>query len=463
MPNLTRSEIDILNGDPDSVDRDRSIIVKYRIEPRIQGELERQDLQTDDLWFEQIACQVMAVITLRTMLPLYYDRSRATPERAGMLIERNRLAKTIEIAIPEDLVLESTGLTHLLTLVTSPAEYNYTSQIWLDSISLPKKYREWLKGPALGVTGIRDKLCRPSRPILGLICKPSDLIRNPSCSYPAGFMAEYRKNLLAALEGGVDLLVDDLLNVDSSVFGVDERIDFFSNVTKEFNRTHPSRATGFVINLGMNPFRATEKLKNALEKEVFGVMLNAFTMGFGCIEEFRKVIDGKCAIFCTNMGSGIVSRESSSEGVRTGISEQVYSKLSRFAGADAIHAGTSASECYGNEARTTATKVMRTSAPDIKEAMAVAEGDITISNLWQNIRSFGKNFIVEPTTGIWNYPARNGRDFSPLDGARAFSLLLDELDQDMSEKQADCKVKELCDKHDFLERGFNVFGDWKSN
>jgi ribulose 1,5-bisphosphate carboxylase large subunit-like protein len=348
----------------------------------------------------------------------------------------------VEIAIPASMCSDIEGLTHLFTLITSAAEYSYADAFWLESIEIPRIITGRLNGPVLGVRGIRRELDVSSRPIIGLICKPPI----------NGEESKFFEQVNQAIEGGVDLIVDDLLMVAPvGNFSLSSRVHKFCQIVRNYNnKNRGKRKVGYIVNLGMSPFRALENLDSILSNGVFGVMLNSFTMGFGSIEEFRQRIGGRCAIFCTNMGSGVISRSVGPK--QTGVSEAVFAKLSRLAGADAVHTGTSASECYGTDAWGPASRSLDSVISGIEKSFAVAEGDISVANLWENIKSLGADLIIEPTTGIFNYPD------GPYQGARSFRSMLDMLSPDMSDSEAHNQIQKRALSDSSLRKGLSAFG-----
>jgi ribulose 1,5-bisphosphate carboxylase large subunit-like protein len=177
-------------------------------------------------------------------------------------------------------------------------------------------------------------------------------------------------------------------------------------------------------------------------------------MGLGAFEEFVGHLQGACPVITSNLGSGILTRPriSAGGGKSTGLSEAVLVKFSRLAGADGVHTGTSNSECYGREAWTPATRALRGQLfAEERPSLAVAEGDLTIANLWDNIRDLGMDTLIEPTSGILSFPGGPGA------GAKAFRTLLDCLRADMSEEEAQRAIKTASGKSKPLRIGFDHF------
>jgi ribulose 1,5-bisphosphate carboxylase large subunit-like protein len=211
----------------------------------------------------------------------------------------------------------------------------------------------------------------------------------------------------------------------------------------------------YFANVGIAAYQAVALARKAIDLGCGGILVNSFTMGIGGVEHLVEEVDGKIPVISTNMGSGIMSRGSwlGTPSINpTGMSEAVIAKLSRVAGADAVHTGTSASECYGEEAWSPASRSLSQDLHTLRPSMAVAEGDLTVANLWDNISSLGKDLLIEPTSGIINYPAGPGK------GAEAFRILVDQLDSDMPNEEAHKKIASLASKIRHLGDALSYFG-----
>jgi ribulose 1,5-bisphosphate carboxylase large subunit-like protein len=328
-------------------------------------------------------------------------------------------------------------MTQLVLLATSGAEYGYTSEFWVDDIELPDPILSWFQGPRLGISGIRARLGVPARPLLGFIVKP----RHSATLHAVSSACQ------DALEGGVDLLVDDLLMTDP-----DGELEFRSRVpalcalVQDFNqRLGPgaSRA-GYVANVGAGFPQAQEYIRIAKASGATGVLVDGFTMGFGNVKALidETWADGHgIAFFATNMGSGVMGRNPDDEQpgtvllkrsyLRTGLSELVTAKLSRLAGADGVHTGTTGSECYEVREYALTHPMLTRQDLGMEYSFPIAEGDLQLANLGENIRWVGNDIILETASGIANHPA------GIKAGARAFRAVVGCLTGDMGEAHMD--------------------------
>jgi 2,3-diketo-5-methylthiopentyl-1-phosphate enolase len=350
----------------------------------------------------------------------------------------------VDIALPLDLCSAAEGVEQLILLMTSGAEYNYADEFWVESIELPRKFVDRFHGPRYGIEGMRQLFPGTSRPLLGLIVKPRSGIP----------LEDLKRPYHDALIGGVDFLVDDLLMVDP-----DGEMCFSRRVPAMADLVHSAAAETksnkhYFVNVASGPRRASHYIAQAVEYGASAAMVNAFTMGFGAVQQLIDDTDGQIPFIATNMGVGMITRPrlAGEPGKPTGMSEAVVSKLSRLVGVDAVHTGTSAAECYGEDAWGTATRALNAGLFGLKPCFAVAEGDLTIGNIWDNIASLGVDVLMEPTSGILNFPG------GPRRGASAFRLLLDELNPGMTPQEAHQTIQRVAERHREVEDGLRFFG-----
>jgi ribulose 1,5-bisphosphate carboxylase large subunit-like protein len=409
---LTKAELRDILVERDSIEKDDFFVLKLHVVPN------------ENLTLEEAAVRILLILTGRTMIRLPYETPDIRKRSNGHILGLDVQAKTVEIALPRQLCSAQEGLTHLFTLLCSAAEYNYTREFWVDNIDFPTPFVSAYPGPRFGIAGLRHQFgpSAQSRPLIGIIFKPR-----------AGVpLARILPLLREALIGGCDFIADDLLLVDregEAPFA--ERVQAVTRMIRELS-TDLGTPKGYFVNIGTDVWKAAKLADQAIAFGASGLVLNGFTMGFGSMAELIDHVDGRVPTITANMGGGILTRPRllTEPGKPTGVSETVISKFSRIAGADAVHAGTSASECYGGDAWGPATRALRSPFFTLKPVFAVAEGDLNIANLWENIRSLGRDVILEPTSGILAAPG------GPRQAAAIFRALAARLSDDMSEEEA---------------------------
>lgn len=422
-----------LFGGREGLDPETHIFVRYRITPG------------NGCTREEAAARNLIISTLRTMRPLAYEGLDGRLREAGQ-ITLSDATGTVELAIPISQCSAREGLTHLVLLISSAAEYNYTDTFWIDSIELPRSFIQRHRGPRFGIQGLRMMCGVFGRPIIGLIVKPRNGVA----------FSAIAKVCEEALRGGADFLVDDLLMVDpDGEMAFESRVPKLASLVRRVSDDVGEKKLYFA-NVGVAAHKAVEYATKAADAGAHAVMVNAFTMGIGGVEHVIDALNARVAVISTNMGSGLMTRGSligTSTTYPTGMAEAVLAKLCRLAGVDAVHTGTSASECYGEDAWGPAYRALIQSLHGIPTSMPVAEGDLTVVNLWENIRSLGRDLLVEPTSGIINYPGGPGK------GAAAFRILAETLMPEMTPQAAHAAIQQLASKRNsILKDGLRFFG-----
>jgi ribulose 1,5-bisphosphate carboxylase large subunit-like protein len=436
------------------VEHDHFIKLRYRITPAKEFDILGAGIR------------LLLILSQRTLLPLGFETvTKHDVSTVGAVVHHAGPlgGGEITIALPTHVVSEREGLTQLILTATSAAEYNYTSELWLDDIKLPSSITNWFAGPRLGVDGIRQALKIHGRPILGYVVK----------SRTRADMTTVLNACRAALVGGVDLLVDDLLSTDpDGALTFTVRVQAISALVKEFNANKPTDRTteaGYLVNVGASPWQAENYVAQAREAGAFGCLVDCFTMGFGTVHELidraNDVDAPPLAFVATDMGSGIMGRNPDDEHLevplverrflRTGFSEALTAKLARLAGADGVHTGTADSECFHVAEYAHTHRSLHVPAAHLKRAFPVAEGDVQLHQVMENVHEMGTDVIIETASGIANHP-RGVRE-----GARAFRLLVGCLNDELAREDMDDVLNLL--RHKYPQTMDPLLRDWKAN
>lgn len=343
------------------------------------------------------ASEILQILTLRTQNT---EHARpAVPEVTGAVIHVGQQAPWTEItlALPSSSYVVSEGLGRLLELLTSPVEYGYASGVWVQRVDLPRQHLSELPGPKLGVSGMRTLLGVPTRPLLALEIGPR-----------SSTLADDNLHLYeTVLTEGADLLVDDMLMGDPpGSWNFRRRVRALSTLCAKVSQK-VGRKKAYITCLAGTPGRLAANAQWARSEGVDGFVINAFTQGLGTLEDLTNASDGY-AIFTTNMGSGVASRrpeegENPRESRRVGVDEQVFSKLSRLGGADAVHTGSTGTQCvdvpWGDSVKALEQPIVGISRR-IPSSFRVAEGDLQLKDLWPNVRELGSDTVFEVATAL---------------------------------------------------------------
>ena len=350
----------------------------------------------------------------------------------------------VTIAIPRKFFPDDDPFTTAILLSASVAEYSYVADVWLEDIAFPEGMISENHGPRIGAQGIRNFVGVYDRPLLAAVLPSSHRVSNAEM---VDFAAE-------AVSGGVDLLVDDILSPPLSERDL-ERWEMVQNVVKNVSRNQRpySSKVGFVANTSVGGKIQLEALKKCKELNIFGICTNTFLLSYSNISNIRDFLgEDYCpAIFSTNMGSSMLGRnpidESQYDGAeakelhtdRTGISETVTARLSRFAGCDAVHTGTTGAECWHPAALNLTPKTLTDELPNVKQSMCVAEGDLRLAEIGENVQFLGDETILEVSSGMLE-------STNVQQAARAYLEVTRLVDKQMSKREYEAMLFHLSDR-----------------
>jgi ribulose 1,5-bisphosphate carboxylase large subunit-like protein len=410
------------------------------------------------------AIRLLLILSQRTIVPLgFEDVDKGAIETIGAVSVSPgpQGVGNITIALPQHVASRDEGLTQLVLLAASATEYSYTSELWLEDLRLPPSIMSWFSGPRLGVEGIRGRLGVDTRPLLGYTVK----------SRLGGSFDVMLNSCDEALAGGVDLIVDDLLCTDpDGAMAFEKRVPALCQLVERVNSNRPAGTSqaGYIVNVGSSMGKAQQYIELAASHGAFGCMVDCFTMGFGNVHELISTAGEleatkDMAFVATNMGSGMMGRNPDDERgnerlsgrryLRTGFSEVLTAKLARLAGADAVHTGSSGTECFEVAEYSHTYGALRTGVDSLRASFAVAEGDIQFTSVAENIREMGMDVIVETASGMANHP----RGIS--EGARAFNAILTCITDEFSREQVDELYNLL--RHSLPETIDPLLEEWK--
>jgi ribulose 1,5-bisphosphate carboxylase large subunit-like protein len=422
MSQIDPSEVKVLLSSREEIDMEQYIVVSYRVSPRAKPPLS----------LEEAAIRICAITSLRTLGTLPYESQAVRLQNAGRVLSVQKDTGEISIAFPLHMCSVNEGLTQLFLILVFGVEYGYADEFLVTDIELPRSFAERFRGPKFGIEGIRQLFDIPLRPLIGVSIKPR-------VGIPLAKIAEVCRE---SLMGGADFIADDMALVDP-----DGELTFVRRVQALVKVAQDAgKKKQYFANISTSPFRALKLAEIAKNEGVGGVIVDAFTMGFPAVQELSHMVD--LPFVTTNMGLGMLNRVDQT----IGVASKVTSKISRMAGIDAIHAGTSSSECFGPEAWGPAILAFRSGFSHMKPCFAVAEGDLTISDVWDNIYSLGPDVMLEVCSGILNYPG------GPYDGAQAFLTLVENLSHRMSHEEGHDKIMEIASRDAIVRQGLDSFG-----
>lgn len=344
---------------------------------------------------------------------------------------------SVTIAYPLEHCTQDESLPGLLQLIGAGAEYSYTQEYWIERLTLPPGFVARYKGPRFGAKAWRSRLGVEHRAVLGLTVGPRFGIK----------LTDVIEGAADALEGGCDFICDDvLLNDPIGEMSFAERVPQFVSVARDASKATKSKKSYFCFILA-TPKRTLERAVWAVEQGVDGIITNAAALGLGGLEDLVSGLesaDRGVPVISTNMGIALMSRAPAGDAQRlsqTGMSEAVFAKLCRLAGADGVHTGTVGAECYGEMEWNRTKHAVTEPLGNIKSCFAIAAGNLKLDQLWANISHLGPDVLLEVSSGILNYKG------GAREGARAFKRVVEVLDpRQMGDRDADEAISKLAAK-----------------
>lgn len=325
--------------------------------------------------------------------------SSSDPAGEQTMIMEEPSGGKISLAIPAAFAKPELGLTQLLNLLSVPAEYDHCRALIFENLELPRGHLARYGGPRFGVTGLRDAFGVPEGPILGAIFKPRQL---PD-------LDQALESVVELASANLDFLVDDELMVDTVHAPFEVRVGRVVDALT-LRRRRGTASTLFIANVTARPSQACEFAQIASSLGAGGIVTNPIVAGFGAVEDLAAAgLD--LPIFATNMGTALLAK-GPGQGRFAGLTEPLIGKLTRLAGADAIHGGIDKSDWYASTPSQGTINVLNGPLPEIKQAFRIIAGGLDVVRMIDNWPLDSEPVIFEAGSSIFSHPGgvRAGAD-----------------------------------------------------
>lgn len=429
-----------------SIDSERHLLVRYNIFPGGGYTLREAAVRTSLI--SSLRTLRIQPYEIKSVQVKYAAKIVDIPETAG---QNTSQSGSVVFAYPVELFSDAESLTQVLTTLLSGVDYEFVEGFYLDRvISLPKVMVERFHGPRFGIPGIRRTFGVQNRPLLGAVVKPRNGVA----------LKTILEQCRMALRGGMDFLVDDLLMIDPvGELSLRNRVPALSKICHDHKKA-------YIVNVGSSYRKAIENAIFVSSSGATAIMVNAFAMGIPTMQDLVEELERigvRIPVITHNLGVGILSRSGLSKLINRdspgkavfGVSEFGIASFCRLAGADGIHIGTTGADCFPREdwtpARESLNLPFHKAIPGLG-SMAVAEGDLTIANLWDNIRDLGTDVMLEFCTGLYSFPGGVEK------GAQAIRKLAEILKSGMEQSEAHNKIVDLADRDGNVRKGLVHFG-----
>ncbi len=280
------------------------------------------------------------------------------------------------------------------------------------------KFPEWLikenKGPAFGISGIRETMKVFDRPLIGTIIKPKLGLSSD----------EHAEKAYEAWIGGVDIVKDDE-NLSDQDFN-----PFYERVTKTLDaRKKAEEETGekklYCPNVSARISEMYARAKFVREQGGRAAMVDIVTVGYSGVQFIRDqqldlILHGHRAMHGAFTHSD-----------KHGISMLTIAKFARVIGIDQLHTGTVIGKMEGSKEEVTKiNEYLRKEMYGMKPTMPIASGGLHPGHVEKIIEILGKDLIINMGGGIHGHPG------GTADGAKAARQALEAASNGIDQKKA---------------------------
>ncbi len=230
------------------------------------------------------------------------------------------------IAYPEeDFSLDIGGVPQVLSVIAGNLfGLEGLKGVRLEDVEFPRSMLREFRGPKFGIPGLRSALKRPKKPLVGTIVKPK-------IGLPPQGMADY---IFEAGMGGLTNGKDDETLSNQRFCPLEDRVVAIAEAIDRV-RSQTGNEMMHAINISTRGDQILEVAERAQELGATELMVDVITCGFAAVQVLAEDPSIKLPIHVHRTMHGAITRNKD-----LGISMQVFAKLVRMCGGDALHVGT---------------------------------------------------------------------------------------------------------------------------
>lgn len=321
----------------------------------------------------------------------------------GSIDEEN---KTVEVIYPAvDFDIEVGGIPNVLSIVAGNLfGLEALKGVRLLDVQFPKEFIKKLKGPNLGIDGVRKILgtAKSGRPHLGTIIKPK-IGLSPKQTAEVAYEAAL---------GGVDFIKDDETLTSQKFCPLEKRVTAVMKRLREVERD-TGRKVLYACNVTSSDVVSTAE--RAIDAGANCLMVDAIVTGFDSLQALSKQFK-KIPIHVHRTMHGAIDRSHD-----YGIDMLVLAKLARLSGADQLHIGTfGIGKMHGSSSRDYEFQnALICRWYGIKPTFPVCSGGLHPGMIPELIAVAGPNILIQMGGGIHGHP------FGTRAGAKAAKQAID--------------------------------------
>ncbi len=272
-------------------------------------------------------------------------------------------------------------------------------------LEFPESFLKQFKGPKFGISGLRELMNIPERPILNNMIKPCTGI-SPS---------EGAELFYNAAVGGTDWIKDDELIAGSPAFSpLEERVKAYMEAAKRADK-EKGEMTLFTVNVTDEVVRLRDNAYRAIEAGANAIMVNVFGTGFSGLRMLAEDPNINVPV-CVHTCYGGAQTVSPNQGMST----EVAQKLIRICGGDmSLNVAPSAKFNALKEKFVRTFHVGYSKMYHLKQTFTHIGGGVTPGMVPYLMDNLGNDIIIGVGAGI------HGHSMGPKAGAIAFRQSID--------------------------------------
>lgn len=309
---------------------------------------------------------------------------------AGKVVEIK--GNQVIVAFPaEDFSIDIGGVPQILSVVAGNLFGLSEAQgIRLEDVRFPKSILKQFKGPKYGIKGLRERLNRPEKPLVGTIVKPKIGL---SPKQTADYVYE-------AGMGGLTNGKDDETLSNQKFCPIKERITAIADAIDRV-KSEMGHNMMFAINISTRCDKIVEVAEMAQELGATQLMIDVITCGFTSVQAVSEDPSIKLPLHIHRTMHGAMTRNP-----RHGISTKILSTLTRMCGGDALHIGTfGVGKMDGDPSGDIANmQECTTSELPFKPVMPVSSGGVYPGVVSKIIEISGKDVQIQAGGGVAGHP-----------------------------------------------------------
>lgn len=231
----------------------------------------------------------------------------------------------IVVAYPaDDFSIDIGGVPQILSVIAGNLfGLSEARGIRLEDVTFPKSILEQFKGPKYGIAGLRERLDRPEKPLVGTIVKPKIGL---SPKQTGDYVYE-------AAMGGLTNGKDDETLSDQKFCPFEDRVVAVAEAIDRV-KSETGHKMMFAINISTRADKILELADRAQALGANELMIDVLTCGFTSVQAVAEDPSIKLPLHIHRTMHGALTRNP-----EHGISTTVLSKLTRMCGGDALHIG----------------------------------------------------------------------------------------------------------------------------